>query len=109
MGQLSHVVPVIEAHTDELKLPGVVSIRPGYLLKDGWPTEEPSIVVVVSKRADTPQFPASIDSIPVDVRTASDVEELRFQDPEKYQVLAERHGELRGGAFPEIDPVAGDD
>jgi phosphatidylserine/phosphatidylglycerophosphate/cardiolipin synthase-like enzyme len=109
MGQLDNIAQVISAHKDELKQPGVVTIRPGYKLKDNWPTSQPAIVVVVSQQAGDVHLPASIEDIPVDVRTASAVEELRFQDPEKYAALAQHRAEFRGGAFPEIDPAATED
>jgi hypothetical protein len=108
MTQLNSLVPIIKAHLNELKQPGVLSIRPGYKLLNDWPTDQPAIVVVVSQQAGEVNLPQSIDGIPIDVRRASDVEELRFQDPDKYIAIAQQRGEFRGGAFPEIDPVSGD-
>jgi phosphatidylserine/phosphatidylglycerophosphate/cardiolipin synthase-like enzyme len=109
MGQLDAVMPVIDRHKDELKQPGVISIRPGFKLENNWPTTQPAIVVVVSQQAGGVQFPASIENIPVEVRKASNIEELRFQNPDQYNAIAQHRGEFRGGAFPEIDPSAGDE
>ena len=81
MDQLKHVMAVIEARAGELKKPGVVSIRPGYKLRNGWPTKEPAAVVIVSQGAGPVTLPAEIDGIPVDVRTATNIEELRFRNP----------------------------
>ena len=106
MDQLKHVMAVIEARAGELKKPGVVSIRPGYKLRNGWPTKEPAAVVIVSQGAGPVTLPAEIDGIPVDVRTATNIEELRFRNPAAFSKLAEQRAEFRGGAFPEVDPVA---
>jgi phosphatidylserine/phosphatidylglycerophosphate/cardiolipin synthase-like enzyme len=109
LSQLDNVLSLIESHKDELKQPGVISIRPGYKVENNWPTNQPAIVVVVSKQAGDAHFPADIDGVPVDVRQASDVEELRFQDPETYNAIAQHRSEFRGGAFAEVDPPAGDE
>jgi hypothetical protein len=109
MGKLDSVIAVINAHAQELKQPGVVSIRPSYKLVNGWPTQEPAIVVVISQRAANPALPASLDGIPLDIRQATDVEQLRFDDPDKYHAIAQQRAEFRGGAFPELIPNSGDD
>lgn len=108
MSQLDNLIPTIERHIDELKQPGVVSIRPGYKLENNWPTKEPAIVVVVSQDAGDIHLPASVDNIPVEVRRADDIEQLRFQDRDKYNEIARHRSEFRGGAFPEVDPVQGE-
>ena len=109
MAELDNLVPIIQAHIDELQQPGVVSIRPGYRMENNWPTKQPTIVVVVSRDAGDAHLPASIDGAPVDVRKATPVEELRFQDPDQYNAIAQHRSEIRGGAFPEFDPVATED
>src|SRR6266498_950888 len=106
MEQLKQVLAAIEAHAAELKKPGVISIRPGYKIRDGWPTKEPAVVVILSQHAGHLALPSEISGIPVDTRTATDVEELRFREPMEFARLAEQRAEFRGGAFPEIDPVA---
>jgi hypothetical protein len=43
---------VILKHLDELKKPGVLSVRPGYQVAGGWPTKKPAIVVTVDRKLD---------------------------------------------------------
>jgi hypothetical protein len=104
MSKLDDLLGVIERHKDELKKPGVISIRPGYRVENNWPTKEPAIVAVVSQGADV-QIPTSVEGVAIDKRQASDIEELRFRSPDKYNAIAQQHGEFRGGAFPEVDPT----
>jgi phosphatidylserine/phosphatidylglycerophosphate/cardiolipin synthase-like enzyme len=106
MSRLDAVLDVINAHASELKAPGVISIRPGYKVENGWPTTQPAIVVVVSRRAGPVDLPPLVEGIPVDVRRAGDVEQLRFDDPQRYNAIAQHRSEFRGGAFQEVDPVA---
>jgi PLD-like domain len=104
--KLNDLFPLIERHAGELKQPGVVSVRPGYKLENDWPTKEPAIVVIKSKDAPAVSVPDQIEGVKVDVRDATPAEELAHQNPNKFQRLAAKHSEIRGGAFPEIDPVA---
>lgn len=108
MNQLAHLQPLIEAHADELKQPGVVSIRPGYKMEDGLLTKEPAIVVTVKPGSAPQGIPATVGDVPVDVREADPAEELRFTDPAGYAKLASVRAEFRAGAFEEVDPVAED-
>ena len=104
MNQLNHLSTIIEAHIAELNQPGVASVRPGYKMADGWPTQQPAIVVITAQGAQVSGLPTQIDGIPVEVRTATDVEQLRLTQPETYRKIADRHVEFRDGAFPELDP-----
>ena len=61
MNELSGLVPIIAAHAEELKVPGVASIRPGYQMENGWPTRKPAIVVVASGPTTTPKVGATLD------------------------------------------------
>lgn len=106
MNKLDKIVPIIDAHLQELKQPGVVSIRPGYKLQNDWPTDQPAIVVITSKDVGRLQLPQQIDGFPIDVRTATEVEQVRYQQPQRYAMLAAQHTELRADAFQEFDPVA---
>jgi hypothetical protein len=106
MNKLEQLLPIIDAHLQELKLPGVLSIRPGYKLQNDWPTSQPAIVVITSKDAGPLQLPQQVDGVPVDVRPATEVEQVRFQQPQRYAMLAAQRTELRSDAFPEFDPVA---
>ena len=105
MNDLDRLMPIIEAHAAELKQPGVLTVRPGYRLDNGWPTKDPAIVVVTSPGADVRSLPDQIDGVKLDVRPATPVEQLRFEQPATYAKLATRHSELEAGAFPEVDPV----
>ena len=73
-------------------------------MADGWPTQQPAIVVITAQGAQVSGLPTQIDGIPVEVRTATDVEQLRLTQPETYRKIADRHVEFRDGAFPELDP-----
>jgi hypothetical protein len=106
MNPLNNLIPIINAHLAELKTAGVISIRPGYRLQNGWPTKDPAIVVIVSKNAPDISLPSEIQGVPIDIRKATDVEELRFREPEKFSRIAAQRAEFRAGAFPEVDPVA---
>jgi phosphatidylserine/phosphatidylglycerophosphate/cardiolipin synthase-like enzyme len=104
MSKLDELMPLIENHKDKLNQPGVIFIRPGYKMENNWPTKEPAIIAVVSRNAADVHLPASLDSIPVEKRLASDIEEFRFHNTDKYNELVLHHGEFRAGAFPEADP-----
>jgi len=106
MNELSHLVPIIQAHAEELKVPGVASIRPGYRMENGWPTKEPAIVVIASQQAGALALPAQVAGVKVEVRRATDVEQLRHEEPERYAKIASARRELATGAFPEVDPAA---
>jgi phosphatidylserine/phosphatidylglycerophosphate/cardiolipin synthase-like enzyme len=80
MPQLDPLDPVreaIAAHRDALALPGVLSVRAGYEVRDGWPVTPPvpAIVVTVAAKSDAPpggqSLPAYVGEVPVDVRQAS--------------------------------------
>jgi hypothetical protein len=74
-------------------------------MENGWPSKEPAIVVITSKEVSSVSLPPEIQGIPVDVRKATDVEELRFRQPGRYAQISAHRAEFRGGAFPEIDPA----
>jgi hypothetical protein len=102
VNSLDNLTPIISAHAADLKKPGVISIRPGYRLENGWPSTDPAIVVIVSRNAVDLSFPDRIKGIPVDVRRADEVEELRFQDPLKYSKIAEHRANFEGTHFPKL-------
>jgi hypothetical protein len=39
MNELDILLPIIESHLQELNQAGVLSVRPGYQLKNDWPTD----------------------------------------------------------------------
>ena len=106
---LNELVPLIQRHVDALKKPGVVSIRPGYRMENGWPTKERAVVVIRSKDATGLSFPSELEGVKVDVREATPVEQLRHGEPERFAKLAAQRPELGPGAFPEVDPAAAPD
>ncbi|MCU1528821.1 MAG: hypothetical protein JWP75_2584 [Frondihabitans sp.] len=73
---------VISAHETGLALPGVLSVRPGFVFRDGWITAESAVVVTVT--APVEALPKSIGGIPVDVRVASERKAMQLQDPARY-------------------------
>jgi hypothetical protein len=79
---------LITAHQSELGKPGVLSVRPGYEITDGWLTGRRAIVATVTRKlADPPAgqaLPEQIDGVPVDVRQASALKRLALTDPEAF-------------------------
>jgi phosphatidylserine/phosphatidylglycerophosphate/cardiolipin synthase-like enzyme len=91
---------LVETHRSELqKQPGIVDVQPGFKTVNDWPTKEPAIIVTKAAGAATPSLPADIDGIDIEVREATDVEQLRHDDPSRYAALAAKHSELATGAF----------
>jgi PLD-like domain len=107
MNELSALLPIIDLHAAELKAshPGVLAIRPGYVLENNWPTKQPAIVVVTAPNAGHVDLPAEIDGVLVQGRAATPAEALRYQQPQQYARLAAERPELEAGAFPEVDPA----
>ena len=81
-GAAPSLTSIIDANLAVLGVPGVLSVRPGYLFRDGWITDEAAIVVTVV--GDPPDLPATLDGVPVDVRVASASKALQVQDPVAY-------------------------
>ena len=86
--RVSDLDAVIENNMSALAQPGVLSVRSGYKVTDGWLTDRRSIVVTVSRKVRTPPagqlLPAELDGVPVDVRQASPRKRLEIQDPHAY-------------------------
>ena len=74
---------VITQNLDKLQKPGVLSVRPGYQVANGWPTNKPAIVVTVDRKMDNlaPQdrLPETIGGYSVDVRQAGPPQRPRVQ------------------------------
>jgi hypothetical protein len=85
---LSGLGDVISQHLTELRKPGVLSVRPGYKMTNGWLTSTPAIVVTVAeKKAQVPAadlVPATVGGVPTDVRQASKAKRQELEDPEAY-------------------------
>ncbi|RKR74580.1 phospholipase D-like domain-containing protein [Frondihabitans australicus] len=94
----SDIDSVIRASEAALTVPGVLSVRPGYLFRDGWITDERAIVVTVSDPA--PSLPTSLEGVPVDVRVASPRKALQVQDPGEFARATGPAPDL--GAVPEF-------
>jgi phosphatidylserine/phosphatidylglycerophosphate/cardiolipin synthase-like enzyme len=73
---------LISAHAADFALPGVLSVRPGYLFRGGWITAERAVVVTVQESVSS--LPTSVAGVPVDVRVASPRKAMRLQDPARY-------------------------
>jgi len=51
MNPLDSIVPVLRQNAAQLLKPGILSIRPGYKLANGWPTKEPAIIAIKAQSA----------------------------------------------------------
>ena len=85
---LGQVRQAVERHGPRLiGIPGVVTVRPGYRVRDGLLTGEPALVVVVAAKkppAALPPadlIPSEIDGVPVDVQPADPAEILSGPRP----------------------------
>jgi hypothetical protein len=72
------VVDVVQKYGDDLRrYPGVIGIRPGYWLRDGWFPDPPQPAIVVSVRqkkspdqlSKDQSLPGAFHGIPVDVES----------------------------------------
>jgi hypothetical protein len=106
------IAQLVEANVDELRKPGVLSVRPGYQVTNGWLTGRPAIVVTVSHKlpglTGPAALPTHIDGVAVDVRQASPAKRDRILDPEVYDGAARTAPDQgRLPEFPdELDLVA---
>ncbi len=86
--KLSDVSAVINQNMTAFTQPGVLSVRPGYKVRNDWLTSTPSIVVTVRHKTARPAegelLPAEVGGVPVDVRQASPAKALELEDPQKY-------------------------
>jgi phosphatidylserine/phosphatidylglycerophosphate/cardiolipin synthase-like enzyme len=102
MNLLESIQPVLHKNSAQLLKPGILSIRPGYKLMNGWPTKEKAIIAIKAQSAGAVSLPASVDGVPVAVRTATSIEEMRYRHPEQFAILATYKPELRAEAFDEV-------
>jgi hypothetical protein len=76
---------IIRRHLDELRKPGVLTVRPGFEIAGHQLSGKPAIVATVhTKAADAlaaDRLPDHIEGIPVDVREATAHQRLRVHDP----------------------------
>jgi len=96
------IAQLITEHIDEFRKPGVLSVRPGYQVNDGWLTGRPAIVV--TKAHELPlaatELPSRIGDTVVDVRHASPAKRERILDPAAYS--RSHHVAPDDGAVPEF-------
>jgi phosphatidylserine/phosphatidylglycerophosphate/cardiolipin synthase-like enzyme len=104
MNTLDHLIPKIKRNLHLFNKPGVLFVRPGFCQKNGWPTKEEAIVAVTSKKSRKVKLPAAVEGTPVEVRPASDLEQLSHDKPEQFSSAADHRAELRGSALPEFSP-----
>ncbi len=85
---LSDLDAVIEDHLADFDKPGVLSVRPGFKVRNDWLTNTRSIVVTVRRKVAHPpegeMLPAEVGGVPVDVRQASQEKALELEDPQGY-------------------------
>lgn len=84
---------VIEQNLELLRKPGIMAARPGYHIENGWPVGDPVIVVTVaSRKGDAADYgiPSRIKGIPVEIREASALEQMRATRPSVYAAVRER-------------------
>ena len=106
MNQLDQLVPKIKRNLKQFNKPGVLFVRPGYCFEKGWPTKEEAIVAVTSASAKKVKLPPKIEGTPVEVRTASDLEQFSHDHPDQFSQVAEHRAELRGSGLPQFSPSA---
>ncbi|WP_162940185.1 phospholipase D-like domain-containing protein [Gryllotalpicola protaetiae] len=74
---------LIARRLDTFKLPGVLSVRPGFQLVDGWVTATPAIVVTVEAER-PPGLPSEVGGFPIDVRVASPRKRTALLEPARF-------------------------
>jgi hypothetical protein len=83
---------VIQQNLPALRRDGVLTVRPGYQMVGGWPTQKPAIVVTVRQKSDAVPaaqlLPEKLGGFTVDVRQASSLEKLRADDPARFAAFA---------------------
>ena len=74
---------------DLLRIPGVLSVRRGYKVTNGWISTTPAIVVTVREKQAQPalNIPEQLDGVLVDVAPASPREQLLALSPEQQKTV----------------------
>jgi hypothetical protein len=82
---VAQISRVIRKNLDALRKPGVITVRPGYEIRNHQLTGKQAIVAVVHTKkkilARGEALPNSVDGVPVDVREATPYQRLRATDP----------------------------
>ncbi len=101
MDLFEKVDEVIRSHLADLRIPGVLTVRPGFRFANGWITRDPAVVMTVDADADGRAIPARVGPYPTDVRRASAAELLRRSDPRGFaDALGAAPPRLRPAYFP---------
>lgn len=104
MATLTDVGRAIEQNLQALKKPGILAVRPGYHVEEGWPIGDLIIVALVAaKKGEAAAYglPPAIGGVPIEVREASPLARLKATRPGVDAALAERmRGEQRTPDFP---------
>lgn len=93
MASLAEVGQAIQQNLETLRKPGILTIRPGYHIEDGWPIGDPIIVALAASKkgeADAYDLPSSIAGIPIEVRELSPLARLKATQPVVHAALIER-------------------
>ncbi len=101
-GAAAPVGEVLARHLDQFARPGVISVRPGWLLRQGWITTRPAIVVnVPAERLHelAAALPRTVEGLPVDVRPAGTMKRMRADDLQRFAALGDARHELREPEF----------
>jgi hypothetical protein len=91
---MAKVVSVVKKRGDELRsISGVdvYDVRPGYLFRNNHITSKPAVVVVIDPRdreRGKSLIPKKLGSVPVQVKMATPIEQLRRQAPESDTIAA---------------------
>ncbi|HEY1571809.1 MAG TPA: phospholipase D-like domain-containing protein [Pseudonocardiaceae bacterium] len=86
-GDATDLNTLIDRYLAELAKPGVLSVRPGYQVRNNWLTGRQAVVVTVRSKGERPagqRLPTEIDGVPVDVRQASARKTMEIEQPERY-------------------------
>ena len=79
---------VIDARLAAFDKPGVLSVRPGFRVRNDWLTDQRCIVVTVRQKVAHPPaaelLPAEVAGLPVDVRQASPEKRRELEQSEAY-------------------------
>jgi hypothetical protein len=96
---------VIKRNMHLFSVPGALTVRPGFKIKNGWITDKHAIVVTVNKKLSglpsDQKLPTAVEGVPVDVREATGLQRLRAKSPANFE-LARVHirDENREPDFP---------
>lgn len=81
----TNISSVIRAHLDALRKPGVLTVRPGYEIRQHQLTGKEAIVATVHTKMKTLSqkdlLPNTVAGVPIDVREATPYQRLRAVDP----------------------------